>query len=400
MRYFIFSLILAVVPAVVLAQSHQQKYSISQAISEKAQTHTIAFSGVAFLSGDVGAATFIPPGKVCDYFGFQYMRDIDSVRKGHNPIFVNRAAGTVLSILSEKQCEEMKQLAEQQAPKLRELALMRLPLIKAFYEESESKESKLKRDAVSKYVGEIFELDGQLCLQRAEMFGKIIRSLTPEQKKKFDTITFGDFSTLLEKDLRDFRIDRPKDKLVNVAYTTYASEFLSWYKGSIEADTYFCPERHGTYFGGFFMKDIPVMGKRDVDISTTITGDSGETLLNKILLPDQRNEIVSLFVKQKGTMQKIVELRREISTELRKLQSSDIIDTEKVLKLAREYGELDGDISYDYAVAFARINRSLTDLQRQEIQKLRNLDGYKPAAAYIYSSPYENVVDWNTKRFF
>lgn len=54
-------------------------YSIEQAVSDRAQLHTIAFNGLAFLTArDFGECTFIPPGKVCDYFGFQYMRDIDT----------------------------------------------------------------------------------------------------------------------------------------------------------------------------------------------------------------------------------------------------------------------------------------------------------------------------------
>ena len=47
-----------------------QRYSIEQAVSDQAQLHTIAFSGLAFITGDFGASTFIPPGKVCDFFGF------------------------------------------------------------------------------------------------------------------------------------------------------------------------------------------------------------------------------------------------------------------------------------------------------------------------------------------
>ena len=54
-----------------------QQYSIEQAASDNAQLHTIAFNGLAFLTGDFGADTFLPPGKVCDFSGFQYMRDID-----------------------------------------------------------------------------------------------------------------------------------------------------------------------------------------------------------------------------------------------------------------------------------------------------------------------------------
>jgi len=39
-------------------------YSIEQAISERAQLNTIAFDGLAFLTGDFGCNTFVPPGKV------------------------------------------------------------------------------------------------------------------------------------------------------------------------------------------------------------------------------------------------------------------------------------------------------------------------------------------------
>src|SRR5512138_110658 len=76
--------------------SPAQKHSLAQAVSDEAQLHTIAFSGLAFITGDFGASTFIPPGKVCDFFGFQYMRDIDAARKGHNPMFLNRVAANVL----------------------------------------------------------------------------------------------------------------------------------------------------------------------------------------------------------------------------------------------------------------------------------------------------------------
>jgi hypothetical protein len=34
----------------------------------------------------------------------------------------------------------------------------------------------------------------------------------------------------------------------------------------VEAETFFCPERQGTYFGSFFLKDGPVMGNPDYTI--------------------------------------------------------------------------------------------------------------------------------------
>lgn len=47
-----------------------QRYSLEQAVSDQAQLHTIAFDGLAFLTGDFALDTFLPPGKVSDYFGF------------------------------------------------------------------------------------------------------------------------------------------------------------------------------------------------------------------------------------------------------------------------------------------------------------------------------------------
>jgi hypothetical protein len=40
-----------------------------------------------------------------------------------------------------------------------------------------------------------------------------------------------------------------------------------------------------------------------------------------------------------------------------------------------------------YATAFAAVNRTLTDEQRSATVKLRNLDGYRSAPAYLYSQP-------------
>ena len=71
-----------------------RQYSLEQAVSDQAQLHTIAFDGLAFLTGDFGGDTFLPPGKVSDYFGFQYMRDIDAREGGHNTSFLTRIRNT------------------------------------------------------------------------------------------------------------------------------------------------------------------------------------------------------------------------------------------------------------------------------------------------------------------
>ncbi|MCX5632358.1 MAG: hypothetical protein NTW93_01570 [Phycisphaerae bacterium] len=386
---------------------NENKYSLEQAISDNAQLHTIAFSGLAFLTGDFGASTFIPPGKVCDFFGFQYMRDIDAAQKGHNPMFLNRVAGNVLYILNDKQKQIFIDLAEQQATQLEELAKMRLPLIKAFCLQRDNQipagSSGLNKDAVIKYVGDIFAFDAELSLARAEAMAKVFLSLTPEQKAYFAKMKFGDFNTWPALDERDAikSQGRGKSKLFNVAYMTYASEFFSWTAGSVEADTYFCPERHGTYFGGFYMKDMPAMGKRDYDISTSVTGDSGKAFLDDVLTEQQRVLITGIADKQRDLLKETITVRKSISQELRKLLDGQTPDKAKVISLGRRYGEMDGEMSWYYATAFAKVNQTLTKEQRAALMKLRNLDGYQSAPYYIYSSPaQEQPVLNNVETFF
>lgn len=385
-----FSAIAGVSPG---GEPERKKYSIEQAVSDQAQLNTIAFSGLAFLTGDFGASTFMPPGKVCDYFGFQYMRDIDAAQKGHNPMFLNRVAGNVLQTLNELQKQKFLDLAEEQAPQLEELARMRLPVIEAFHRlrdgQIPSGSEGLNRAAVIRRVGDIFARDAELSLRRAEVMADVARSLSPVQKASFAKMKFGDFSSWPAIDERDKikTAGRGKPPLFNVAYMTYASEFFSWTAGSIEADTYFCPERHGTYFGGFFMKDAPAMGKRDYDISTSRTGDSGRDFLENVLDASQRTEITGILGRQRELLGEAVGLRREMGTELRKYLAGEEPDRTRVLALGRRYGELDGWMSWLYATAFSRINRTLSDSQRAAAMKLRDLDGYTSEAAYIYSQP-------------
>lgn len=381
-----------------------QQNSLEQAISDQAQLYTVAFSGLAFLTGDFGADTFMPPGKVCDFFGFQYLRDIDAAGKGHNPVFLSRVAGNVLSILSEAQRAVFETSARREAGQLRELAEKRLPLIKAFRRELAADypagSKGLNQQAVCRYVGEFYAFDAEISYRRAQTFGQVARSLTPEQKARLGGMKFGDFNTWPEVEVEEHKLSRGTEKMVNVSYLTHASEFFSWYAGNIEADVYFCPERHGTYFGGFFMKDMPAMGQRDYDISTTLTGDSGKEFLN-ILNSSQRRCITAIPDAQRAALKGIVSVRRDIAGELRKFLAGGQADQAKMVSLGRRYGELDGEMSCAYAVAFAKVNRTLSPEQRSALVKLRNLEGYTSAPAYIYSDPIVGEVKLpDTNPFF
>ena len=92
-KLFVCNSILVLLCSVTNAQENgkeaRKQYNIQQATSERAQLHTIAFDGLAFVTGSFGGDTFFPPGKVADFFGFQYMRDNDSNSLGHNTDFSN-----------------------------------------------------------------------------------------------------------------------------------------------------------------------------------------------------------------------------------------------------------------------------------------------------------------------
>lgn len=142
------------------------------------------------------------------------------------------------------------------------------------------------------------------------------------------------------------------------------------------------------------------MGNDDYSISTSLTGDSGEAFL-ALLTEVQRKLVTGLVDQQRADLKEIVSVRREIATLLRGFQTQDEVNEEKVMALSRRYGELDGEISYFYAKAFAEVSGSLTPDQKKTLMKLRNLDPeYTPKGAFLYSAPIEMPEIPNTDFLF
>lgn len=360
----------------------RKRYNIEQATSNRAQLHTIAFDGLAFLTGSFGADCFFPPGKVADFFGFQYMRDNDSNSLGHNTDFLTRIAGNVLSILNQQQLGKFTTLAKEQESLYTDFANKRIVLIKAFRESMEQNKT-LNKDAVIDFCRDLYAIDAELSYQRAEVMGDVIRSFTGSQKAFLDKLSFSNSATW--PDAGESLDKRSLSHRAHVGVMTYASELFSWYKGSVTADVYFCPERHGTYFGGFYMKDYPAMGNRGYSISTALTGESGKSFL-EILTPEQRNEIEALPVLQKKALDEIVKLRELVAVNLRKFITGDRPDKAATIELIKKYGMQDGILSYLYVTAFTAVHNTLSADQKQKLKALRNLDVY-PEGIYIYSDP-------------
>ncbi len=374
----------------------QGGYSLEQALSDNAQLSTIAFSGLAFITGNAGADSFMPPGKVADFFGFQYMRDIDVAGYGHNTQFLTRAASNILYILNDTQKQKLIELAKQQAPIYISFAYNRFPIMDAFRQSLEGRDG-LDQESVAQYTASLYKTDANLSYNRALVIGEIINSFTEEQKTYLSKMAFNDFSSWPQVD-EDEALKRSMPNTEFVAVMTYASELFSWYKGDIDSDVYFCPERHGTYFGGFFMKDYPAMNNPDYFISTAVTGDKGKAFL-EILNPTQRRLIESIIPEQKDAMIEIGQIRREVSAELRKAQTGGVIDKEKVDQLIERYGYLDGEVSALYALRFSQVNASLTSEQKDALYRLRELD-VVPKGAYLFSSEINEPVTLNVDYMF
>ncbi|MCP3872304.1 MAG: hypothetical protein GY699_04005 [Desulfobacteraceae bacterium] len=379
-------------------QGQQGGYSIDQAISDEAQLKTISFAALAYLTGDFCSDTFLPPGKVSDFFGFQYMRDIDAGGMGHNTDFVPRSANNVLYILTDVQIDKLIHLAQQQVDDINLFARNRFPLMSAFRrhlsETRSGNTSVLSEPVVIQYSSDLYALDGNLSAQRAMVLGNIIQNMSASQKGYLDDLAIGNSNNWPRR--RD-QVDKRKfSHSVHVAIMTYASELLSWYKGSVEADTYFTPERHGMYFGAFYMKDMPAMGNPNYTISTSLTADKGQAFLT-LLTSSQRELITQLVKMQSDALNQIVQVRRQISIQLRKSMTQPSVDATLVERYSRRYGELDGYISYLYATHFSRLKRTLTPDQEKQMMALRNLEGYPCRGAYEFSrkisQPYIGTID-------
>jgi len=352
---------------------------------------TIAFDALAFLTGDLGADSFFPPGKVADFWGFQYLRDNDPSQMGHAGDFLTSAAMNTLTILTPAQRAELVALAHSQVSQINEYGDMRFTLMDAFRHYADGDlpagTTGLSEQAVKDYSAKLYRLDGEMSYTRAQLMGGLLAALDDTQKAALDGMKGQGMSSwpAVEEpeDLRGL------DRDTKVAVMTYAADMYSWYAGSTEADTYFCPERHGTYFGSFYLKDRPAMEDTSYAIPTDLTGEMGASLLDA-LTPEQAQQISGLVEVQKPDLQAIVETRRQVSTELRKFLAGGSADQAAVLALMEQYGRLDGEIVYNYVTHFVEVSKSLSAEQRSALAALRVQmlgDLLHPDGAYLYSQP-------------
>lgn len=368
-------------------------------ISDQAQLATIAFDGLAFVTGSFCAQTFYPPGKVADFFGFQYLRDNDPSGLGHNTEFTTLTADPILALMTDAQVAVFVALAKSEQTLASEYGYARLPLAKAFRRlvdgDLPSGTTGLSRSAVANTSAGLFAVDGQMSLLRAKAYAQVLGSMTAAQKAILNAMKGTGAATWTQPATPPASLQTYRE--YSVELRTYAGEMLAWYVGNSDADVYFCPERQGTYFGSFFMKDIKAMHNPNYTISSNMTAEMGETFL-ATLDATQRAKVTGLVSAQKADLMALVARREDISDALRELLvAGGTVSDAEVLTLARQYGELDGAISYAYATAFSEVAATLTTAQKATLLALRKTataeTGGTPdydatcGNGFLYSSP-------------
>ena len=362
-------------------------YTLAQTLSDGAQRTTLAFSGLAIMTGNLDSQSFFPPGKVADYTGFQYLRDNDPDNMGHNTSFLTRVANNVIYILNVNQFNQLKTLAVSQQDKINQYGYGRFALMKAARRLLEgdipSGSTGLDLDAVKEASRELYLLDGQISFDRALLYANVLNSLDPTQKAYLAAMKgkgWSSWPNITDDQIKSKMAGLPQGTAV--AVMTYAGDLFSWYAGSVDADVYFCPERHGTYYGSFYIKDAPAIGHEGYSIDEQLTATAGSALCDSskgYVTPEQAAVISSLVNTQRNNIyasatSSIVQLRTQIATLLRTLlistASSDAIKGQ-VLALSSTYGDLDGENNYNYATIFAQVYKTLTSDQKTKLADLR-----------------------------
>ncbi len=373
--------------------------NMDQTLSDQAQITTIAFSAMAMVTGNVGSQSFFPPGKIADYTGFQYLRDNDPDNMGHNTSFLTRVAENIMYILTTDQLNELAVLAKSQDADFKLYGAKRFPLMKAFRRLMESNipsgTTGLSLAAVKAASKELYLIDGQVSYDRAVLYATVLNSFSVDQKASIDAMVGKGWASWPDTSVDPIKsaVEAKKVALGRdvdmVAIMTYSSDLFSWYAGSLEADVYFCPERHGTYFGSFFMKDAPAIGHEGYSINEQLTATAGRalsdstygyvdatqaTLMSSLVETQRKNLYSNTATLSSGVQNNIVAIRTAIATKLRTLLTTP--DTSKtvqadVLALSGTYGELDGENNYNYAKVMASVYKTLTTAQKNKLMELR-----------------------------
>jgi len=280
------------------------------------------YDAVTWYSGNLCGDSFLPGGKIADFFGYQYLRDTAPNQADHTTEFVTYSSKAFLSVLSPGQTAIITAYAanySQYQNMTNQYVNMRFPIYKAFRRllngDLPSGTSGLNQAALLNLSQSLYEVDAVIAVMKAQAFATIINSLDSYQKSILEQYVKGGFNSW------------PVNKTnCDANVMGLASEMFGWYAGNLTSDTYFAPERINDYFGSFYFKDGPDYGTSNYSVATHVTGTEGDDFYSYLNLTEQ-SWYDAIMPDQFTYLTNIVEVRSQISTELRKALSNQSINT-------------------------------------------------------------------------
>ena len=333
------------------------------------------YDAVTWYTGNLCGDSFLPGGKIADFFGFQYLRDLAPNQTGHSTVFVTYCSKAFLSILNPTQTAILTAYAQNYSTYQNlttQYVMSRFPIYKALRSllngDLPSGKSGLNKDALLNYSQYLYKVDANVTLMKAAAFAQIINSLDSSQRKILDGYVSGGFNSW------------PVNKTnCDSNMMGLASEMFAWYAGNSTSDIYFAPERINDYFGAFYFKDGPGYGTKNYSVSTHITGAEGDNFYSYLNSTEQGWYDV-IMPDQISYQTKIVDVRSKISTELRKALANQSINQTLILELESQYGAYDGYLTYLYATVLSSIRPKLNSTV---IEKLHQIPAVASLAGYL-----------------
>ena len=155
-------------------------------LESRPEQNTFGYAGLAWLTDNLCSDSFLPPGKIGEFMGFQFIRDSEPNGLGHNSQFSDYISQYIFTKLTDGQLALLASLANDPSHLnttkfvLTSRADMSNSLRKLLL--SSDKLSYLNLDAVAKVYGEIQQSNGLIILERAKKIGSIIRDMSQTLK--------------------------------------------------------------------------------------------------------------------------------------------------------------------------------------------------------------------------
>ena len=135
------------------------------------------YDAVTWYSGNLCGDSFLPGGKIADFFGYQYQRDLSPNNTGHMTTFVTYSSKAFLSVLSPAQTAILTAYAANYSAYQNlttQYVMMRFPIYKAFRQllngSLPTGTSGLNLTALLSYSQSLYEIDAQIAIMKAEAF--------------------------------------------------------------------------------------------------------------------------------------------------------------------------------------------------------------------------------------